>query len=209
MRKILLICLLVFPAVASAYDYWPIHQGYSQEYVCLENPNFSFIGEIVGEVDGNAEYRHFFYEFGEVVSEFSYLLSVDDDGSVIIHGQSLPGTSIMPFEPPGVLVQAPLHAGLTWEAEAELVGVGMFHMACECVDEGYLTVPAGTCYCYHVVRTVSMGGTVIEVIEDWFAEGIGIVKHHIGSVDQTYVLVAPVGVEPSSWSGVKALYRSQ
>jgi hypothetical protein len=210
MKTLLLIILFTIPVTALATDYFPLDQQYRWEYSILEIPDEIYIGHIIGEIDGFANYRNIgINAAGDTLAAFSLLLSRDAAGNVWGHGQSLPSMPIMDFDPPGIFIPALLYVGLTWVYDGELVGFGTLHVDFECLDEGFVTVPAGTFYCYRVVRIAYLNGDFMTEIHDWYSDGVGIVKQYLPGAGETYVLRPPgwVGVENTTWGGVKSLYR--
>jgi len=211
MKRVLLIVLIAIPSLAFATNYWPLDQGFHARYSCLEFPEYELAMDIVGEVDGWAEYRQFFYEYNEVVSQFSFLLSNDDDGNTWCTGQSLPpdGIDLLYWEPM-IFIPGLLYAGLTWEGDI-VVGGTPLHFEFEVLDEGPITVPAGTFYCYHVTRIWYYNDSPVGEVQQWFADGVGIVKQSHPGLDQpeTYVMMEdyPIPTQKTTWGSMKALFR--
>jgi hypothetical protein len=152
------------------------------------------------------------------------------DGDVLLHGFLNPAFGGWGYDPPIVMLDAPLFVGKTWQQTSDgrdlVTGDLLFtlEIAFQVFEEGVLAVPAGSFDTFGIGqiaprRFVDGTGAVFgldgERITDvrggtasqYYSQNVGLVRD---IADDTYDLLAygsPTAVESRSWAGVKDLYR--
>lgn len=156
----------------------------------------------------------------------------DDDGNVLLHGfWRAGGVWGRAYDPPVVLVDAPLFLGKTWSATfdihdlSDLSYLATYTIHFSVVAAGVLAVPAGDFDGYGIVqvepeRSVRqdpgyalsgrrMGaGRQDEEISEWWSEGVGTVRYRsVGVYDLVSYEIESVGGRALTLSAVKAIFR--
>ena len=152
------------------------------------------------------------------------------DGDVLLHGFVNPAIGGWGYDPPIVMLDAPLFVGKTWQQTThgrDLVTGDLlftFDIAFQVVEEVVLAVPAGSFDAFGIGQIApreftnaagaAFGLDGVRITEarrgtasEYYSQNVGIVRD---LADDTYDLLAygsPTAVESLSWAGVKDLYR--
>jgi hypothetical protein len=212
-RLMMLVCLLsclatVAVGFAQIHNYWPIEPGNNRWYVEEDNPNITCNMHVDGMIDGYSYFSREIYESGVLIEQLAVLADINPEGDVTFTSIT-DGADWYPFTPPYLWIDAPLYVGKTWQFETDnaLLGHGTHYF--EVMSEGWVTVPAGTFYCFEVfyTETFEFFGTLTET--HWFADGTGTIKfEHLGH-DSPFVLdhATVVGQQSRTWGEIKNIYR--
>ncbi len=164
------LCLLAGSAWASPH--FPELVGTTWEYAQTgATPDQYTIRIVGGEVMEGKDLLQFETSAGGDVLHVQ-LLAVTAKG-VQMHGRRSPENETLTFDPPRLLVPAPLQVGSQWELDDEVAGV-LMHQSFKVVAQEEVTVPAGVFQAYRLHCEQPWPLSIS--IDRWFVPGTGFVK---------------------------------
>jgi len=150
--------------------------------------------------------------------------SLNEEGDVFLHGASNADGFSVTYDPPILWLDPPLSVGQSWIVET-MADNQFLSFTTGIIWEGEVTVPAGL---FHTYGRAILGGQVLlfadrygshdllgfrvdpqrqrDDVSEWYNNGTGMIKDQYAN-HQLVDYMIPVGVEVSSWSELKALYR--
>ncbi|MFN2508771.1 MAG: hypothetical protein ABR589_08365 [Chthoniobacterales bacterium] len=96
-----------------------------------------------------------------------------DDGGLFCHRRATGDSTAVVFNPPQILVPAPLKIGTTWELD-DAGGGGDVHQQFSVVAQEDVVVPAGSYRAYHL--HCKQPWPISVTIDRWFVPGTGVIK---------------------------------
>jgi hypothetical protein len=156
---------------------------------------------------------------------------MNDEGDVFVHGATRYDGLQLIYDPPILVLDAPLVVGKTWQSVAvvygDLEGVvptgDTLTVGYEVSSAGDRTVPAGSWFGYAIREALLSGGienvshTVAgsprkvesqPLFENWFVQDVGEIEIQTDEVFKLAVInLPPTTVAAMSWSAIKSLYR--
>lgn len=200
---LVLVTLCFAVNLGQAYNYLPIDPADPNSdhwYVCLNDG--SLVHRYAGEMAAGYRTHHIVASVDEFeLYHTVWLLSHEDDGTVILRGASFDGGVTYPWldlEYP--LIMPPLSVGQTWSYETP----GLISTL-ECLAEEDLKFCDEVYHAFLIRRIEDDGEGTFFVANEWYSDGFGCVKFNW--IGEDYELICPIAVDRAHWSSVKALFR--
>ncbi len=151
------------------------------------------------------------------------------EGDVLLWGWWLEfdGFGIL-WDPAILYLDAPLFLGKTWNVTTtgyelpDTTFFASFDITFQVVGEGMISVPAGDFFSFAITYTVSAaapggdaralyGARIAAAFSggptDWYSDGIGQVQYDTDDLYQLVSFNVPTATQPTTWGGIKGLYR--
>lgn len=226
--------LLLVTAVGQAgADYFPLAEGviYEYEYSIWQPSGWYLTGTYVTYFSGTAEVggdvTHVLHYAGGVDEGLLAFWSETPEGDKLFHGSHLPriGPPIL-WSPPILTLDEPLYVGKTWVVDSRDSDSLAVRIHFEVTAFGEVTVPAGTFQAFTIEDTwefpegmrgrkvytrfwgdQDVAAAVPYMSRRIYADGVGQLFEVFGGRTERLLAVRTIGVQPTTWTGIRLLYR--
>jgi hypothetical protein len=215
---------------SAAQDYFPLYPGWSWQYQRVGGGGVLLV-DIVGtlEIFGQTTFVRHNVITGTGAQVFDNYWSRDGQGQVLLHGAHNEDGFTAFYDPPIVYIEAPpLMVGDEWctsylfyDSPDDPDPTGPYDYCAGVLDQQMVTVPVGTFDGFFVdsiepvlARRGARYGILGNRIEgrdvptsSCYAAGTGMIIYVADGAYELTGASGPVAVQPSTWGGIKALYR--
>lgn len=227
------ICALLLAAAAgrAGADYFPLSEGvvYEYEYSIRQPSGWYLTGTYVtyfsGTTDVGGTITRVLHYAGDGHDGLLHFWSQTPEGDKYFHGSYIPSGGYY-FSPPILMIDEPVFVGKTWVVDSRASDSLAVRIHFEVTAFGEVTVPAGTFQAFTIEDTwefpegmrgrkvytrfwgdQDVAAAVPYMSRRTYADGVGQLFEVFGGRTERLLAVRTIGVQPTTWTGIRLLYR--